>query len=79
MLFRSSEVVHPQRGAQGSGDLARHDAVFGKYRNHEGEGSHEVRGIAQETLAFVERFVDEGDVALLQVAKSTVHEFAALA
>lgn len=74
----AGEVVHPQCRAECAGNFSRHDAVAGHDRDHEGEHSHQVRRIAQQTLALVQRLVHEGHVALLQIAQSAVDQFAAL-
>ena len=71
----AGEVVHPHCRTQCTRDLAGDDAVLREDRDHEGEHVHEVRGIAAEALAFVQRLVDQAHVALLEVTEAAVHEF----
>ena len=53
-------------------------AVLGEDRDHERQQLDEVRRVAAQPLALVERLVDEADVALLQVAQAAVDELGAL-
>ena len=59
-------------------DLAGHHAVAGEDRDHEGQDAHEVRGVAPHAMTFAECFVDEPDLALLEVTETAVGELRAL-
>ena len=74
----AGEVVHPHRRAERPGDPARDDAVPGQDRDQERQELDEVRRVAAQPLALVERLVDEADIALLEVAQPPVDELGAL-
>ena len=70
----AGEVVRPHRGAEQPREAAGEQAVAGEHREQERQHAHEVRrGLAQD-LALGERFVDEADLLLLEVADAAVHE-----
>ncbi len=74
----TGEVVHPHRRAERSGDLARHDAVFGEDRNHERQHFHQMGRVAAQPLPFAQCLVDESNLALLQVTNASVNQLGAL-
>ena len=74
----AGDVVHPQRGPQRLRDLLRHRPVLGEHGDEERQHLHQVRRVAQQTLALTERLVHEPHVALLEVAQPAVHELRAL-
>ncbi len=74
----AGQVVHPQRGAERLGDLARDHAVLGHDRQQEGEHLDHVRSVAHQSPTLVQRFVHEADVAVLQIAEAAVDELRAL-
>ncbi len=70
----AGDVVHPQRRTKCAGDFFRDEAVLREDGNHEGEDAHEMRCVATQSFAFVQRFVHESDIALLQIPQSAVHQ-----
>ncbi len=74
----AGEVVHPQRRPKGASNLSRNDSIAGHDRNHERQRANQMRRISQKALTLVQRLVHQRHVALLQVAKPAVDQFAAL-
>ena len=70
----SGHVVHPHRGAEGAGEAPVDQPVGGEDREQERLHAHEVGRGPPQHLALGERFVDEPDLALLEVAQAPVHE-----
>ena len=58
--------------------LAFTSAVAGEDRDHERQHPHQVGGVAAQPLALGQRLVDEGDLALLEVAEAAVDQLGAL-
>jgi hypothetical protein len=74
----TGDVVHPQSGSERARDLARHQSVLGEDWKHERQQRHQVRCVSTKSLTFVERFVHQANLALLQIAQTTVHQLRAL-
>ena len=74
----AGEVVHPERGAEHPGEPAVDHPAPGQDRDEEREHPHEVGRVLERPLAFVQRLVDEPELALLQVPQAAVHELRAL-
>jgi len=72
------QVVHPERGAQGAGDLRVDQPVAGQDRDEERQHAYEVGRVAQGPLTLVQGVVHESDVALLQVSEAAVDELGRL-
>ena len=70
----AGQVVKPEGGGVGAGDALMDHAVVAEKRNQKGQAGDQVRGIAQQPLAFGEGFVDQGEVFLLEIAKTTVDQ-----
>ena len=70
----AGQVVEPQGARVGAGDALMDHAVVAEKRNKKGQTGDQVRGIAQQPLAFGEGFVDQSEVFLLEVAKTTVDQ-----
>ena len=75
----AGQVVHPHGRAEGPRHLLGDDAALaGEDRDEEREHLDQVRGVAQQALALVQRLVDQADVAVLQVAQPAVHQLGRL-
>ncbi len=72
------EVVHPHRRTERPGDPAGEQAVLRQDREQEREDLDEVGSVLAESLALTQRLVDEAHVAVLQIAKTAVHQLGAL-
>jgi hypothetical protein len=73
------QVVHPHGRAEGPRHLLGDDAALaGEDRDEEREHLDQVRGVAQQALAFVQRLVHQADVAVLEVAQPAVHQLGRL-
>ncbi|CAB4676467.1 unannotated protein [freshwater metagenome] len=70
----AGEVVHPHSGAHGPGELAVHDALGREDRDQERKHLDEMGSVAAQNLALCECFIDEANIALLEIADSAVHE-----
>ena len=70
----AGQVVAPHRRAEQPGDLRGDDPALAHHRDEEGERLHQVGCVLEEALAFGERLVDQPDLALLQVAQTTVNQ-----
>ena len=68
----AGEVVEPHGLAQRPAHLAVHHAALGRDRDEEGQGAHQMGGVAQQSLALVQRLVHQPDLALLEVAEAAV-------
>ena len=72
------DVVRPQRGSQQTCEPSIDHTTVLQHRHEEGEHVYEVRGVLEHALPFVQRFVDQPELALLQVAEAAVHQLRAL-
>ena len=77
-LEPAGDVVAPHGGAEQAGDLGGDHAALAEHGQEKGEELHEVRRIGEEALTLGEGFVDELDVALLQVTEPAVNELGRL-
>ncbi len=72
------EVVHPHGTAEGARHLRVDQSVLGEDRDEEGQQAHEVRSVVAQPLPLPQGLVDESDVAVLEIAESSVHQLRAL-
>ena len=72
------EVVHPERGAEHARETTVDHASAREHGYEERQHAHEVWRVLERALAFVERLVDQPELALLQVAEAAVHQLRAL-
>ncbi len=72
------DVVHPQRGPQCLGDLARDHPVLRHDRDQEREHLDQVGRVAHQPPPLVERLVDQPHVTVLQVPQTTVDQLRTL-
>ena len=70
----AGEVIHPHGGAHGSGELAVHDALGREDGDQERKHLDEMGCIAAQNLALGECFVDEANIALLEIPDSAMYE-----
>ena len=73
----AGEVVHPQRAAEHRRQATIDATSTGEDRHEKREHPHEVRRILEHPLPFGESFVDQAELALVEVTEPTMHEFRA--
>ena len=61
-----------------AGETTVDHAAVGEHGYEERQHAHEVRRVLERALAFVERLVDQPELALLEVAEPAVHQLRAL-
>ena len=70
----AGEVVHPHGSAHGAGEFAVHDALGREDGDQERKHLDEMGSIAAQDLTLGECFVDEANIALLEIPNSAVYE-----
>ena len=71
----TSGVVEDERSAIRAGHCLGDDAVFSKERDKEGEWRDQMGSIREKTLAFMEVFVDQAKLSLLEITQAPMDHF----
>ena len=65
-------VVEPEGGGVGPGHTFTDHALAPEERDEEGQGRHQVRGVVEKPLPFVQCLVDQAEVTVLEIAETAV-------